>query len=155
MSATGRRRVTWLLLAGIAVLVLVGATVLLRPAPALPMRGGAHDVALPAVPAMAPLSSFAQTTTRPLFLATRSRAPDQTGLAAAGGKDLILGRYAFVGAVAAPGRSVLLLAPAAGGPTLRVREGETLDGWKVLEIGADFLRLARDGKETTVALVKP
>ncbi|MEQ9640282.1 MAG: hypothetical protein RIM84_09685 [Alphaproteobacteria bacterium] len=154
MSRSGRRRVTITLLIGIALLLLVGAAVLLRPAPPLPASGGGQAGPLPEVAPMPPLASFDETTARPLFLATRSQTPAEAG-PATGNKDLILGRYAFVGAVAAPGRSVLLLAPAAGGPTLRVREGEALDGWKVLEIGADYLRLARDGEETTVPLVKP
>lgn len=154
MSTAGRRRLTLALLVGIVLLALIGATVLLRPAPPLPDVGGDRNAALPEVPALPPLTELAETTTRPLFLATRSQAPRQVN-PTAGGKDLILGRYAFVGAVAAPGRSILLLAPATGGPTVRVREGEALDGWKVLEIGADFLRLARDGEETTVPLVKP
>lgn len=153
MSAAGRRRVTLLLLFALVLQALVAATVLLRPAPAVQTGPGDAAAALPDLPAMAALDSFAETVNRPLFLATRRDLPDA---AAAPGRDenLILGRYAFVGAVAAPGRSLVLLAPADGGPTLRLREGEVLDGFKVQEIGVDFLRLERDGSETLVPLVK-
>lgn len=144
-------RTTLVLALACAAQTAVVALVLLQPAPDLGPPPGGASLAVPAVPSMPPLASFAETAARPLFLATRLTAPEA---AAAGGKNLILGRYAFVGAVAAPGRSILLLAPAGGGPTLRLREGATLDGWTVAEIGADFLRLTKDGKESVVPLVK-
>ena len=145
-------RITAILAVACAIQAAVVTAVLLRPAPDLSGRLGGDTLTVPALPQMPPLAAFAETTARPVFLATRLAAPDEAPAAA--GKQLILGRYAFVGAVSAPGRSIVLLAPAGGGPTLRLREGEALDGWTVREIGADFLRLARDGEEQLVPLVK-
>jgi hypothetical protein len=146
-------RITALLGLACAAQAAVLAMALLRPAPDLAPRADDPTLTVPKLPPMAPLAEFGETTARPLFLATRLTAPD-AGPVASNGKHLILGRYAFVGAVAAPGRSVVLLAPASGGPTLRLREGEALDGWTVREIGADFLRLEREGEESLVPLVK-
>jgi hypothetical protein len=152
MSPRLRRRLAGVLAVLCAAQALILALVLLRPAPELGPgdRGGA--AAVPDLPDMPPLASFAETVARPLFLATRVDLPD--GGKPAANRNLILGRYVFVGAVAAPGRSIVLLAPTGGGATVRVREGETLDGWTVREIGADFMRLERDGSESLVPLAK-
>lgn len=152
MSAGGRRRLAAVLACLCLAQALIVAAVLLRPPRDVSPRGDGDGLAVPDLPSMPPLQAFAETVARPLFLATRLDAPDTARAAA--DKALILGRYAFVGAVSAPGRSIVLLAPAGGGATVRVREGEVLDGWTVREIGADYMRLERDGTESLVPLVR-
>jgi hypothetical protein len=156
VTRPARRRLA-LLLAGLclATALLAASRLLPPPAPSSPAADAGAATEPPAPPPLAPLAAFPETTARPLFLAARASLPGGPAPAAPARSDLVLGRYAFVGAVAAPGRSLVLLAPAAGGPVLRVREGDELDGWQVLEIGTDFLRISRGEETVAVPLVKP
>jgi len=83
--------------------------------------------------AVEPLAAFAETRERPLFVATRRYAP----AGAQGSDELVLGKYAVQGVVMLPKRSFVLLKAAKGGQTLRVAEGDRLEGHLLEKVQAD------------------
>lgn len=153
MTRLGRRRLGILLGGACVALAAWTALALLRPpetaaSGARPAEAARLDLANLNLP---PLDAFPETTRRPLFSTTRSPAAPAEP---AGQEGLILGRYAFVGAVVTGRQRLVLLRPAAGGALLRLREGDALDSWHVEKIAADALTL-RDGARTQTVPLRP
>lgn len=144
MTRTGRRRLSVLL--GASCLAAAGWLALGLLQTPQPADGAATQAEQPRLDLanlqLPPLDAFPETIRRPLFSTTRS--PSAKAAPAAGQEGLILGRYAFVGAVVTGKQRLILLRPAQGGALLRLREGDALESWRVEKIAPDALTL-RDG----------
>lgn len=128
----------------LAVTLLVVATASIGHTPALP-NAATDDAMRPVLPPPLPaLAALVETTSRPVFIATRR---EETGgrplqLSAGGGQsDLILGRYRLVGVISSGGRSTLKLQLAGGGKAREIGVGDNLDGWTVERITTNYLDL--------------
>ena len=92
-----------------------------------------------------PIERFAALVERPIFTATRRSAPRQPGPEAApisgAATDLVLGRYRLTGVVVAPARRLILLKRPGDAKTIRVLEGETIDGWTLTQVSKTTLTL--------------
>jgi general secretion pathway protein N len=133
------------ILAGIAVWPWLPESAAAPPVPEV-LRPAADGVAAASLP---PLADFAVTAARPLFAPTRRPpAATQDSLFAAG----IEGRYRLQGLFIAGKARRALLVEEAGGRTLQVGEGDTVEGWTVRKIEQDRLILASPAGETTLAL---
>jgi general secretion pathway protein N len=130
-----------------------------EPGPAAPASPAARAPALADLE-LPPIESFAETLNRPLFTATRrppspletiqgQAAPAKT---AAKGEKVILGKYVLRGVVVTPAEKLLLLRQTATGQTLRLREGDALEDWRVASITPEVLVLSRGGAEQKVPL---
>jgi hypothetical protein len=115
-------------------------------APAEPARTvtPATDAA-PRLPGLAPFATFAETSERPLFSATRRPAPATPMIG-------IDGRYRLQGLVIAGPTRHALIAPVAGGRALELGEGETVEGWIVTRIERDRVVLSSPAGEATLGL---
>jgi len=149
-------------------LLLVGAIAyqLWRPAlapddlpPALAPRASAPEAAHPVV-AMPPIEAFAEFVARPLFTPTRRPAPPVTTAAPSAAaaaptpppapQPPALNQVTLVGVTITPeGRSALLRT---GGPpkVVRVREGDSFQGWAVKRIQSDKVSFAWASSEIDV-----
>jgi hypothetical protein len=130
-----------------------------EPGPAAPQPPAARLPALADLE-LSPIESFAETLNRPLFTATRrppspletiqgQGAPAKT---AAKGEKVILGKYVLRGVVVTPQEKLLLLRQTATGQTMRFREGDAIEDWRIASITQDLLVLARGGAEQKVPL---
>lgn len=90
-----------------------------------------------------PIERFAALVERPIFTATRRSAPRRPGAApiSGAGTNLVLGRYRLAGIVVAPTRRLVLLRRPGDSKTIRVLEGETIDGWTLTQVSKTALIL--------------
>jgi hypothetical protein len=105
-----------------------------------------------------PLETLAETRTRPLFVADRRppappAPPSPPAPAPPSVHPVVLDRYAVIGDFVIAGRRRLMLAPLAGGPSLRLAEGERLDDWTAVELRPDTLVLDRDGERRVFKII--
>lgn len=115
-----------------------------------PIDAAKAQLALPA------LAAFAETTARPLFLATRTAAPqreDGTGPVRAAGR-LILGRYRLTGVVITPARRSVVLTPVRGGRSRELVRGQDIDGWTLEAVAPDSIVLRSGEVRETISLGK-
>lgn len=139
-----------------AVAVLAGGTVLaaawLVPiAPAPPDNPAAAPARRPpAMPTVPPLGELAETTARPLLSPTRRPVPGAA--APAGTAAALFNRYRLQGVVIDGNRRRVLLAPAPGGKTLSIGEGESVEGWTIDRIAPERLTLRSGDRTETVEL---
>jgi hypothetical protein len=101
------------------------------------------------VAALPPLVDFAATAARPLFSPTRRPPAEAQGSLFAVG---IEGRYRLQGLFIAGKARRALLVEEAGGRTLQVGEGDSVEGWTVRKIEQDRLILDSPAGEATLAL---
>lgn len=155
--------------------MLLAATVwpLVAPVPidgqGSPVAGrGAKPFTAPSVGdlALPPQETFSATLSRPLFTATRrppsplaalqgGAAPQTSAPATAPGPKgvrLVLGTYYLRGVVVTPERKLVLLQHHSTGKSVRLAEGETLDGWTIAAIANSELVL-RQGERKEVFLL--
>ena len=130
---------------------LVAAAIAVWPwlpirAPAEPARTvtPAEDSA-PRLASLAPFATFAETSERPLFSATRRPSPAAAMIG-------IGSRYRLQGLVIAGAARHALIAPIAGGRALELGEGETVEGWTVTRIERDRVVLSSPAGEATLGL---
>ncbi len=108
--------------------------------------------ALPQVE-LPPLADFSAIVKQPVFTATRRAAPaDLPAPVAAAVPDsgLILGRYILSGVIVTPSKRLVLLKRQGDGKTIRVSQGEELDGWTVEEITADVISLRSGARQERI-----
>lgn len=135
---------TWLLAAFCGWAVLLWLAALLGLGGRLPALPASDPGALPAVAAPVParigaLAQYAEAAQRPLFSADRrphafvaSVGGDEDGSGDGGALD-----FQLTGVLISPQVRLAILQPAAGGESLRVREGHAPDGapgWRLLEV---------------------
>lgn len=143
-----------LLVAALAVLCVVLAAVtvapwLFDPADATADASGRESQEAAPAPTprleLPPIERFAALVERPIFTATRRSAPRRPGPGAApisgAGTNLVLGRYRLTGVVVAPAKRLVLLKRPGDGKTIRVFEGETIDGWTLTQVSKTTLIL--------------
>lgn len=120
---------------------------LFPPVPAIrQLAPAAAGAPVPTLASLPPLGSFAAIVDRPLFSPSRRPPP---GAAAASGSS-IESRYRLIGIVAAGSRRKAFVAE--GVRHLEIGEGDTLDGWKVIEVGQDRVRLTSPAGEAALRL---
>ena len=137
--------------AGIGALAAAWLVPLSAPAPGAAALGTPADpLALPSVP---PLGQLTETTARPLFSPTRRPVPGVAGAdSPPGSAAALFNRYRLQGVVIDGSRRRVLLAPAPGGRTLSVGEGESVDGWTIERIAPERLTLRSGGRVESVEL---
>ncbi len=122
----------------------------------LPGAGPASDAARVAPPLALPaLAALTETTTRPIFTASRRAEPQGTPVRLAPGaarSDLILGRYRLVGVIASGSRTTLKLQPVGGGKIREIGPGDTLDDWTVEAVTAQHLTLRSGANRERISL---
>jgi general secretion pathway protein N len=129
----------------------------------LPVQRQARPAAPPTLADLdlSPIESFAETLNRPLFTATRRPPSPLERLqgpraaptpAAAKGERVILGKYVLRGVIVTPEQKLLLLKQLATGKSMRLKEGDALDDWRIASITADLLVLDKDGAQQKVPL---
>ncbi len=95
-----------------------------------------------------PIEQFGAIVERPIFTATRRTARAQpvapSAPASSGGR--ILGRYQVIGVVVAPGNRLVLLKRLGGAETIRLKQGEEIDGWTLVEVTRDEVVLESGGR---------
>ncbi len=101
-----------------------------------------------------PIEQFAAIVERPIFTATRRTARRQpvapSAPASSGG--LFLGRYQVVGVVVAPGNRLVLLKRPGGAETIRLKEGEEIDGWTLVNVTRDDVVLESGGRREKIEI---
>jgi hypothetical protein len=97
--------------------------------------------------ALPPLAAFGATVTRPLF--SPARRPNTTASRPGAGVE---NRYRLLGLVIAGKERRALLTDVAGNGSLRVAEGDQIEGWIVKRIDEDLLILSSPAGETTLTL---
>ncbi len=101
-----------------------------------------------------PIEQFAAIVERPIFTATRRTARAQpvarSAPAASGG--LILGRYQVIGVVVAPGNRLVLLKRLGGAETIRLKEGEEIDGWTLVDVTRNEVVLESGGRREKIEI---
>ena len=101
-----------------------------------------------------PIEQFAAIVERPIFTATRRTARRQpvapSAPASSGG--LFLGRYQVVGVVVAPGNRLVLLKRPGGADTIRLKEGEEIDGWTLVNVTRDDVVLESGGRREKIEI---
>ena len=118
--------------------------------------GGAVAPALPPVLEPPPLDRLAAIVERPLFARARRPATSEPPPDAAEpppgvpAEYLIPGVYALSGLVVTPKRRLVLLKRTDTGATVRVVEGQVIDGWTVIEVAPDKLLLEADGRRQEI-----
>lgn len=90
---------------------------------------------------------------RPLFSPDRRPAPDQPALPSRSGRELPTGGWRLSGLVmGANGQTVILLTGSEGGPILRARPGDSVNGWLILDVQGHAIRLSRRGEMHSTGL---
>jgi len=97
-------------------------------------------------PALPPLSDLRDTILRPLFSASRRPMPDAAPKAAPPAPTRLAG-YRVTGIVRSSAKRMILLMEERTGKVVELREGDTVDGWTLISIGAESVRMTRDGRE--------
>ncbi len=101
-----------------------------------------------------PIEQFAAIVERPIFTATRRTARRQpvapSAPASSGGR--ILGRYQVIGVVVAPGNRLVLLRRLGGAETIRLKQGEEIDGWTLVEVTRDEVVLESGGRREKIEI---
>jgi hypothetical protein len=161
VPARARRRVAWLRAWPIVLAALLLALAALfadmiidgvgAPAPAL--GGGQAEpppvAATPAImPALKPLASYAETVARPLFSPIR-RAPAPATAAAALGE---VSGFVITGVIVNERERHAFIQRGRPGATLRVVEGQQIDGWTVRSIMRDRILLQHGATEHELRL---
>ncbi|WP_162914808.1 hypothetical protein [Desertibaculum subflavum] len=143
----------------LAAIAAVTCAALLAVAWLVPVAPGpAGDLAVPprreapSVPVVPPLSDLKETTARPLLSPTRRPVPGAAAEAAPGTAAALFNRYRLQGVVIDGNRRRVLLAPAPGGRTLSIGEGESVDGWTIDRIAPERLTLRSGDRTETVEL---
>lgn len=106
----------------------------------------------PAALVVPPVSALTETTARPLFSPTRRPVPGAAAAPAPGTAAALFNRYRLQGVVIDGNRRRVLLAPAPGGKTLSIGEGESVDGWTIDRIAPERLTLRSGDRIETVDL---
>lgn len=99
-----------------------------------------------------PIEQFAAIVERPIFTATRRSARRQpvAPSAPASSRGLILGRYQVVGVVVTPGNRLVLLRRLGGAETIRLKEGEEIDGWTLVNVTRNDVVLESGGRREKI-----
>ncbi len=99
-----------------------------------------------------PIEQFSAIVERPIFTATRRTARRQpvAPSAPASSAGLILGRYQVVGVVVTPGNRRVLLKRVGGAETIRLKEGEEIDGWTLVNVTRDDVVLESGGRREKI-----
>ncbi len=99
-----------------------------------------------------PIEQFAAIVERPIFTATRRTARRQPVAppAPASSRGLILGRYQVVGVVVTPGNRLVLLKRLGGAETIRLKEGEEIDGWTLVNVTRNDVVLESGGRQEKI-----
>lgn len=108
-------------------------------------------------PPMPPLASLTETAARPLFSASR-RPPapaTQAKPAPVAAKPTRLVGYRLTGIVRSSSHRLILLTEEKSGRVVELREGDLVDGWRLISIGAEQIRLTRDGIEIDLLQLGP
>ncbi|MFQ5953719.1 MAG: hypothetical protein ACE5JZ_01475 [Kiloniellales bacterium] len=95
-----------------------------------------------------PIDHFAAVVERPIFTATRrsvQQRPEASPMSTSG-PSLVLGRYRLTGVVVAPARRLVLLKRPGDNKTIRVVEGEEIDGWRLTQVTKTTLILESGGR---------
>jgi len=147
---------------GLSCMVFLGVALvpwLIDPADYLAAGRGAQATTEVAEPPMAPrlelppLEQFAAIVERPIFTATRRsarRPPAAPSSEPASSGGLILGRYQVIGVVVAPDNRMLLLKRLGGAETIRLKEGEEIDGWTLVDVTRDDVVLESGGRREKI-----
>jgi hypothetical protein len=97
-----------------------------------------------------PLDRFAAIVERPLFTATRRPAPAAPAAPVVSAEGLILGAYRLTGVVVTPTHRLLLLRRQDDRRTIRVAEGEAVDGWTIVRVASDKLVVESAGRQQEI-----
>lgn len=160
-SSTGERLLLSALgLCSGAFLALALALWLIDPLDYLAVGPSAHVTTeatkAPLVPPLElpPIGQFAAIVERPIFTATRRAASPQPAApsAPAAADGLLLGRYQVIGVVVAPQSRLVLLKRVGGAETIRLEEGEEIDGWTLVQVTRDDLVLESGGRREKIVV---
>ena len=102
-----------------------------------------------------PIEQFAAIVERPIFTATRRsarRQPVAPSAPASSSGGLILGRYQVVGVVVTPGNRLVLLRRLGGAETIRLKEGEEIDGWTLVNVTRNDVVLESGGRREKIEI---
>jgi hypothetical protein len=110
--------------------------------------GPAADVRIAPDPMPVAIEEFSEILDRPVFAASR-RPPDTVAGAAEQAQPLTA---TLTGILITPGSRMALLSPGKEQKTRRVREGDTVQGWKVTAIEHRRVTFRRDGSDRVLQL---
>ena len=148
---------------GLSAMIFLGVALvpwLVDPTEYLAAGPGVQAMTEVAEPPMAPrlelppIEQFSAMVERPIFTATRRtvrRQPVARSAPASSG-GLILGRYQVIGVVVAPGNRLVLLKRLGGAETIRLKQGEEIDGWTLVEVTRDDLVLESGGRREKIEI---
>lgn len=110
-------------------------------------------------PTLPPLEAFTDMVERPLFAATRRPPPPPEARPAAAPRApqpeaLPEPQFQLVGTVAGGERVFALVLPADGGSVLWLGEGDRIDGWEIVEVGANHLVVRQDGEDWRLDILR-
>lgn len=136
----------WMVLAGLAAFPWVFPRAVPKATQPSPVAAKPAAVNPWVIPDLAVLSA---TTSRPLFSASRRPAPPIAKVKAAAEppKARRLVGYRLTGIVRSSTQRLILLTEEKSGRVVEVHEGEKVDGWSLMSIDAEHVRLSRDGHE--------
>lgn len=146
MRISRRLIVVWVFLAGAAALPWFVSGPPPNPTDEAPIIAEAPTPPANEVPALAEMT---ETTSRPLFSASRRPPPPETATAERqpAPKPSRLVGYRLTGIVRSSSRRMILLTEEKSGRVVELHEGDEVDGWRLTSIEGDHARLTRDGLE--------
>lgn len=120
----------------------------LAPAPSQPARAAIETTSPDKPREAATLAALAQTTARPLFNASRRPSPPpavKPAIAPVKPQPTHLVGYRLTGIVRSSSQRLILLTEGKSGRVVKLHEGDRVDGWLLISIGTDHVRLSRGG----------
>lgn len=100
----------------------------------------------------APISAYSQIVERPLFSETRRPAAVKAEAVASRRAGEMASQWKLTGVVAAGDETYVLVQGVRNRQTLHLQQGGLLDGWRVDEIGVDYVSLASGDESVTLEL---
>ena len=148
MRIKGRVLLIWVTLVAAIAAPWIGDEQASPPSPSDP-SGTAPEPALNAARTIPALATLGETTARPLFTATRRPPAPETAAKPVPNKTrpARLVGYRLTGIVRSSSHRLILLTEEKSGRVVELREGDKVDGWRLISIGTDNIRLSRDGIE--------
>jgi hypothetical protein len=136
----------WVVLAGLAALPWAFPRAVPKATPPSSLAAELATINPWVIPDLAVLS---ETTSRPLFIASRRPAPliAKVKASAEPPRPRRLVGYRLTGIVRSSTQRLILLTEEKSGRVVEVHEGEKVDGWSLMSIDAEHVRLSRDGHE--------
>ena len=144
------------LLFGLVTLGLVLAPTVILPPPSSAVAPYADSPVHLVLRSTDPLSYYQPVWLHPLFNKARSKdLPPPPPPPPPAPKPPDLTAYRLVGIITSPSLRMVLVRRATGGDLLRLKAGDTLDGWTITDIGVNGASVSADGIVQVLPMAKP